>query len=215
MTTKQQFLRELISKIGSELEASSFKKKKRSFVREVGGEALGVVGLNVTTHRADGYIGVIPIVGVRYEPIEAKVEEWSGEERPNVVGTTISIPLGYVTPEKTFMEWLFGSGVDTIAEIGRMIRMLQDYGLPFMMAHGNLVAITEALKESNFTNNESRRYRLPVAQLLQGKSHIAVQMVNDEASRLESRTDEAAQSYRKFATRFLKEAGKNGSGPIW
>lgn len=214
MTTRQQFLRELISKIESGLEASSFKKEKNSFVQAIGKGVVGVVNLNVTTNRGDGYIGVIPTVGVRYEPIEARVEEWSGEKRPNVVGTTILIPVGYITPEKTFMEWLFGPRVDTATETARMIRVVQDYGLPFIVSHSNLAAVTQSLEGSPYTHNESRRYRLPVAYLLQGKGPVAVQMVNEEMSRIETRTDEAAQNYRKFARRLLMEAGKDGSGPI-
>lgn len=170
----------------------------------MGQDAVGVVNLNIATNRGE-YVGVNPIVGVRYRPIEDKVEEWSGEKALTVVGTTITTPLGYVTPNQTYMEWSFRPGTDTAAEIAQIMRSIQDYGLPFMMKHSTLAAVTKALEEGHFTYNDSRRYRLPVAYLLQGKSQLAVQMVNEELSRLETRVDGAAQDYRKFAERFLKE----------
>jgi hypothetical protein len=199
--TKQSFLRELLKTIETGLLSLRLRKERRRFVCGLGDGALGVVGLNVTTHRGDGCIGFVPIVGVRYEPIEAKLEAWSKEGRP--VGTTIQIPVGYVTPEKRFLEWLFEPGSsDNDAEIARMVRAIRDYGLPFMKSHSTLEALTDALEASNFTNKQMRSYQLPIAYLLQGKTDEALSMISQELAGLGPRNDAAAQNYKSFAENF-------------
>lgn len=202
MSTKREFLRDLLAMIDRATLALGFERRNRSYAFDLNVEALGVVNYDVTTHRLDGRIGVNPIVGIHFRPVEARVREWF--QKGPYLTPTVSTSLGYVTPEKRFLEWLFELEFENEQEVSKMVRAIADYGMPFMKSHQTLESMTEALEHKNFTVNESRAYRLPVAYLLQGKKENAVQILNQEISKLGTRTDEAARNYRAFETRLLE-----------
>jgi hypothetical protein len=209
MVTKREFLRDLLAMIDRETLALGFKKQNRSYTIVLNDDATGVVNYDVATHRTDGRIGVNPIVGVHFRPIEIKIRDWF--QTGPYLTPTISSAIGYVTPEKRFLEWLFEPEFENEQEVRRMVRGVADYGLPFMKSHGTLASITEALEQKNFTVNESRAYRLPVAYLLQGKKDAATLIFNDEISKLDARADTAAENYRAFVKRSSDESNSHSA----
>jgi hypothetical protein len=213
MSGKHTFLVELMTLIGMEVTSLPLRNENQYFVREITEGVTGVVGFGVATHRSDGRVGVNPVIGVSFGTIEDRIGAWTEEKLDDYISMTISSPLGYITPEKRFLEWLFEPGFDNASEVRRMVRAIREYGLPFMKSYSELDSITEALESKRFTINQSRAYRLPIAYLLQGKTDLANLAVNKEVIALGDRTDAAARNYRRFARRFLTEMLGNTERP--
>jgi hypothetical protein len=130
MTQAKKLLAEIISIVESKLKRLGFRKTKSIYVCPLAEDACGWLGLSTATHRSDGRVGINPVVGVRHERIEKMLEDLLRESRASA---TISIPLGYLTPDRRFLEWLFEPPpFDCRSECERMVQTVELYGIPFM-----------------------------------------------------------------------------------
>jgi hypothetical protein len=211
MSPEAEFGRRLKAMIDAEMLFLPFRRENNSFVVDLAKDTVGILHFSLTTQRSDGRVGVYPTIGVQFEPIESRCE---GRSRDGYMSMTISTALGYVTPEKRFLEWLFEPTFDNQSEVRRMISAVKLYGLPFMQSHSSLDQIVNALEKKEFTFNDSRSRRLPIAYLLQGKKDQASAFLNQELSALGEQSDSAAERYREFAKDLLDEiAGKRAVPP--
>jgi hypothetical protein len=153
------------------------------------------VGLNTATHRGDGVIGINPVVGLRDSAVENLIAELAGHRG----SVTLSISLGYLMPERRYVEWEFGTADPVLAASLRdNIRM---FGYPLIESLASRGAVADALKDNRMTFNESRAYRLPVVYFLQGKKDLLIQDLRNQLDAMHDRTDMAAMEYRIFAER--------------
>jgi hypothetical protein len=158
------------------------------------------VGLNTATHRDDGLVGINPVVGMRQDAVENLVSELTGHRSV----ATLSTSLGYLMPERRYIEWAFGTADLSIAmSLRDSLRM---FGYPAMESLSSSDAIIESLQKCRMTLNEDRRYRLPAAYLLQGKKDIAIQELHRELENIGERTVLAAAEFRRFAEKLEKKA---------
>jgi hypothetical protein len=70
---------------------------------------------------------VNPVIGVSFGTIEDRIGAWTEEKHDHHISMTISSPLGYITPETRFLEWLFEPGFDNASEVTRMVRAIREY----------------------------------------------------------------------------------------
>jgi hypothetical protein len=209
-SNKAAFAKPILTSVEERLASLSFYKKGGSFFLDLGKDTSGYVGFNVSTHLPQDRVGISPIVGVVYSPIEDLVAKLC--RPPFADGPTISTAVGYLTPEGRFLEWVFDPTLDATPEIVKMTRAIQEYGVPFMQEHTALHSIIAELEAKRFTINETRRYRLPAAYLLAGQKEEALRFVEQELKDLNTRTDPAAAQFRDFAnalqrTRYRERAG--------
>jgi hypothetical protein len=202
MTQAKKLLAEIISIVESKLKRLGFRKTKSIYVCPLAEDACGWLGLSTATHRSDGRVGINPVVGVRHERIEKMLEDLLRESRASA---TISIPLGYLTPDRRFLEWLFElPPFDCRSECERMVQAVELYGIPFMKSKTRLEDLLQDLEQLRFTVRENAVYRVPIAYLLSGKTEMAEATVKKQLAELETHNDLFAQAYKRFASNFLQ-----------
>ena len=166
-------------------------------------DAFGYVGFNIAKHRTDRRIGITPIVGVRYLPIETMISDLIDSVNA-VFAPTICTPLGYVSPEQRYSEWLFEDApFDYKSECLKMFRAIQVSGFPFMTSHSTLDALIDDIERLRFILKENAIYKLPIAYLLADKKDAAAAYVEECVLQFENRVDNAARKYKAFAITFL------------
>ena len=198
MTTKGAFKKAIVARIEAGLASLSFCKKPVGLSKELGRDASGYVGLPVSTHLPHNRIGIAPVVGVIYSPLEGLLGTVS-EASQFRNDATLTVEVGYLTPQKKFMEWVFDPTLDAGSEITKVIRVIEEYGLPFMQEHLTLDQIITELEANRFTVNDLRRYRLPAAYVLAQRKDEARRFIEQELKELAPRTDSAANEFREFA----------------
>jgi hypothetical protein len=198
------FLKRILRDVTTQLALLSFSVYRGAFITKMEKGVLGWIALNISSHLPHERVGISPMVGVRYSPIEEKLEELVTDWIPG--GATLSISVGYLSPERRFLEWVFDPEFDNDTEISRMVSAVREYGLPFMKAHRPLSSIVDALEQNQFTNKETRRYRLPIAYQLAGRGDEARRFIDEQLEELRDRTDAAAVQYRRFAQALLTPA---------
>jgi len=207
MSEKTKLLNEAVGVIERELAVFGIRKSRSFYTCAIDRNVSGWVGLNFTKSRSDGRVGINPIVGVRNESVESLVERLSNQAgaRP---AATLSISLGYLMPEKRYLEWLFEPEptFDYVSEAKKVATAIEVYGLPFMKTNATLGAVIENLEHLRFSFKESAVYRLPVAYLLAGKPDLVAKYVSGQLEALGARQDDAALQYRVFGTALLEEA---------
>ncbi len=205
MGVKETVKKRVVESLSGELESSGFRLVKGSLTRQLGSEFTGNVGLNFASHRSDGLIGLNPIMNIACRQIEnALVDLTEGAERRPVPSLTIA--LGYLTPEHRFLEWLFdpeASPVDHVQESKRIAKAITLYGVPFLQEYAALETVVTCLEHSKFSFVELSDYHLPVAYRLLGEDQKAEGLVQRRLADLNNRNDLAANQYRQFAEKFL------------
>lgn len=178
------------------------KRAGTTYTVEVTKEVLGFVGLNVAVNRPTGPFTVNPVVGARHQELERVVAELTGVKPSPYVPPTVSSPLGYLMPDRRFVEWEFDDAGSVDATAAALGAALAEHGLPFVRAHAELEPIATALASGDFGVPQQNAVRLPVALALLGSVDEARRTLSDELAALGDRSDAAAQWFRSFASAF-------------
>jgi hypothetical protein len=206
MSEKSKLVNAVVGVIERELAVFGIRKGPSAYTFPIGRDVSGWMGLNLIKNLGGGMVGINPIVGVRSESIESLVERLSNQARARSA-PTLSISLGYLMPEKRYLEWLFEpQPFDYVSEAKKVATAIQVYGLPFMEANATLGAVIDNLEQLRFSFKESADYRLPAAYLLAGKPDLAKKYVKRQLETLAIKQDEAALQYRAFGTALLEES---------
>jgi hypothetical protein len=205
MATNEGVKATIVKGIAAELTQQGFQLKKGILLKELGPDFSGYIGLNFSTHRSDGLIGLNPIMNIVCRQIEdALIDLTEGAERRPVPSLTTA--LGYLTPEHRFLEWLFdpkASSAAHVHESKRIANAIALYGVPFLREHASIEAFVACLEESKFSFIERVDYHLPVAYRLLGEEQKAEALVKRRLADFDNRKDIAANQYRQFAENFL------------
>lgn len=167
-------------------------------------ESIGTLGLNVANFPEDSLITINPVIGVRSQRIEKLVSELKEIEFNSFGPPTISSPVGYLMPQKSYKTWTFRSEEKLARKEGtasEMASAIETYGIPYMRQYCSLDQVHEYMVSQS--PNELTLYRLPVAMFLLGRPIEAEKFVRGTLRDIASRTDKAADFYRKFADNFL------------
>ncbi len=191
--------------LGEELATVGLQRKGDWFLFNVEPGILGRMGLNISSYRSDGLIGFSPIISV--ESVEVRTElnrltcQKSGHPQPS-----LSSALGYLMPEKRFLEWRLNpnEGIAQRDEVYRMRLALEKYGLVFLRKFGTMRDITHCLETLQFCFKERAVYHLPVVYRVNGKEDQARICIDSHLAEIEGKSDIAAMDFRSFAERFLR-----------
>jgi hypothetical protein len=203
--TKRELLKQTLRTAGTEIERLGMKRRGAAYVLGLRRDVRGLVQFNVAMDRGEKTIGISPVVSIRHDRIEERLQSLCPSTNFRFMGT-LGRPIGYLMPEHTYREWYFEpEPFDSAAVVDEMALMIQQYGLPFMTENSSLEAITRALEEKRFSNNDSIAYRLPLAYLLSGRVNLAAEYVRKHLAEMQPRQDIVAGSYREFGTNFLRQ----------
>jgi hypothetical protein len=141
---------------------------ERPFITEPNGEFVGWLGLNRATRRGEGITALNPVVGVRHEGIEMLVAELRDKPFDHSSPPTIATPLGYLTPHRTYREWLL-TGPETVdAVVADMVDAIGRYGVTFVEDNSDLTKLVARMTEGNYGFRQDTEYRLPLGLFLLG-----------------------------------------------
>jgi len=209
--TAKNLLAELLKGAERHLKLLGFRKTKGVYIRPLTDDAVGWIGLNAAAHRSDGRVGINPVVGVRQQRVESMFEEFMAEEESGL-RPTISTAIGYLMPERPYLEWLFEPApFDHETECGRMVRAIEVYGIPFMNSNCRLGDIVQNVENLRFISKDAAVYKLPVAYLLSGRGGSATAYVENQLKELGERKDIAAGQYQIFTSNLHLEASVSGA----
>lgn len=201
MTPTRQLELEITQAIGLGLRDLGFEKRKFRFSKRIDKDRLGWCALNVARKHLNG-IGINAVVGLAFEPVESLIERALPERRP---GTTFYTSIGYLTPERRYLEWIFplDRSIDMKAEANKIVNAVALYGVPFMNQFPALDTIIEALEQFQFIDRESALDRLPILYQLAGEQEKATVLLQDRWTALSTRDDLAAKEQKKLVAMLM------------
>jgi hypothetical protein len=185
---------ETISRI---LLGHGFSKKGLIFEKRLTEECLGSCGLNITRQLLSGGIGINPIAGLIFSPVEDVIQRLLQTKRRQ---STLISSLGYLMPEKRYLEWMFplNESIDIKLEAEKLANAVLLYGEPFSRHHASLEAVIESLENLRFSDRDSAHYRLPIAYSLAGEPERAHEFMVRQLKEIEGRDDFAAQQKKQL-----------------
>jgi hypothetical protein len=178
--------------------------KKRTgqiFTLELSTGFLGWLGLNRAVNRGDGSMAVNPVVGVRFQELERTLEAIMDEGPQAYVVPTISINIGYLTPENSHKTWVFSESAHNHKTVSDMLAAVEKYGRPFMISMADMRSIQNAFEAKEYSLPENRKYHLPLIYHLRGEDDRTRAELQKNLTEIGEREDLAAQRYRQFAKR--------------
>lgn len=197
----KDLIREVEAKIETAVRRLGFVRRHKSgpLTVEISAGIVGRLGLPRATRRTRDTIFVGPAVGLRHEHVEQLLSQLVGtRQRPSAVSPTITTNIGYVMPERRYLEWEFGPEGDLKAGAEDLAQAVERYGLPFMKEHGSLPGIIDALHQ--FGVRIRSRYTLPVAAYLNDGPRAAVSELERFVEAMKGApTSAAAERFLAFA----------------
>jgi len=162
----------------------------------------GWVGLNLATDRG-GSVDVNPAIGVVHEELERRVAGLGGGEVEDEAAPSVTVQLGYLTPEGAYRPWRFSPGEDSTAVADALAEAISTHALPFMRKLTDPAELAAAIRTEAF--EEARAERLPVMLLIMGDRDAAPAELEDELAAIEGDESEAAAEYRQYAERLEQQ----------
>lgn len=109
-------------------------------------EFLMTVGLLAALRDEPGAVTIAPVVGVRSGQVQALVDKFSGGlDQVGPMTTTVTSPLGYLMPERTYRRWVFRSKEEASSVAEDLVSAVQEYGMTFADHNATLEQLTSTL----------------------------------------------------------------------
>jgi hypothetical protein len=200
MSATKEFVKTMLKDIQDQLLGLGFKKCKwqiytLSLANE---EVIGWLGLNTGTHRSDSALSINPMIGVRHQEIEALVAKLTGRLAHRCIPPTIVHNLTHDMPPREHPFWYCIPGEDNSQEIDVMVTAINTYGRQFIERDWSLDVLIKTVQKNPQLGNY-REYIVPVGLGMLERVGDAEAFIGSELKRINGRTDEAADDYRKFA----------------
>lgn len=202
-TTSKEFIKAVLDLINVEFQAAGWVKRKPGmFSVNLSADNYGWVGLNMAIGRGNGILEINPMICVGNLKIEKFVAELMGLKFKPYTTAAIGTNVGYLMLERKYRPWLFQKGNDWKPQIVEMVAVVEEFGRQFLEQNLTLEALYETLlKSKRGVPPDPLDYRIAVASVLLGKRVEAVAFVNARLREIGARNDEAAEWFRKFATK--------------
>jgi hypothetical protein len=178
------------------------KRADDNFTLDLDHRTQGSVALNRATYHNRGPLDVNPVIGIRDQEVERLLAELLGERFHPYWPSTVSRPLGYLTPAQWIVTWTFETLESVPMQAEDMTQAILTYGIPYMKESSSRDAFIETMRAQ--PANEMFRYRLPLILWLEGSTEEASAMVDRRMAEVWNRADATAPHYRRFADRFRR-----------
>lgn len=186
----------------TKLERFSWKADRRDpiFRRALNEDATAFLGLN-RAHRGSA-IEINPVIGFRYEPLEARFAELENAGYSSSRPPTVSHSLGYVTPANTYCPWIFERPEDLDA-IPRLVATVEEYGIPFAKRGSTLSGTIRLLEDPRSGIRDRRLLRSATGYVMQGRDGEARALTDAEIAAMGNRDDVVTQHVRHYMSRLF------------
>jgi hypothetical protein len=168
------------------------------FTLDLGHGFFAWLGLN----RATKYhpLEVNPVMGLRYEPLEDLISDLFGEKPTRLRTATLSSPIGYLTPQRMFLQLEIASIEDALPAADKLRDLVHKYGLPIAQQHANPDAVLVALHTGTpLANHQRPRILIPALHLLHGDIPEARRALHLGQAAYTGTDSLAARHYQRFA----------------
>lgn len=163
----------------------------------------GWLGLNLATWGLPAKLQINPVVGVRHLPLERVLVELAGWPAPVAC---VSQPLGYMTPQNTFVQWEFSAGDDLAVKAEDLAAAVATHGQPFIEKWAKWKTFSSEISDSGLLLENQRSIVLPLVAALNGNRDAANSLVRIELDRIGDALDAYSRAYREFARKFAESA---------
>jgi hypothetical protein len=160
-------------------------KKSGIYIGTISEDTLSWLGLNEAIKDGGEYIKVNPLLGIRHQGIARLVADLTGEKMDPFSPPTVSMPLGYLTPKRSFTTVDFFLPWDIGPPFERFTQDFEEYGSRFYEAGASLAGLLGYLEDRMFRRPNQTDYYLPACYYLLGEYSKAEGYVEN---RLENRT---------------------------
>jgi len=205
MNISIKFIKEVFQILHNRLAMLDFEKRKSGILTiKITDDVIGWIGLNKATRGQRGFLEINPVLGVRNQQIEKLVAELTREKFDEFVPPTLSGNIGYMTPANKFRPYLFSENGTVEPIVEELVNDVCEYGLPFIRAHSDMVALVEGMCECRFAVKFMVAYRIPVSFFLLGRMDAASDCLNAELVKLGDQKDPATLRFKAFAADLAK-----------
>jgi hypothetical protein len=199
MLSSHDLKRRVFAMLREELgQAGLLRRDDRTYTWDLGGDAVGWLGLQIATYRKEGF-AVSPVIGVRHEVVERLLAGFLGTKPHPYLPATIGVHLGYLMPDERHVSWNFAPDADISPTVENLVEAFLSHGRPFASQNRSLDAIVKRMEEPGYGSADSHAYRLPIAYSLRGEYHRAVSFLREYGRKIEGLPGPAAEEYRGFA----------------
>lgn len=159
----------------------------------------GTVGLNKSVYSSEGIFEINPVIGVGSYQLEKFVAGLMETNFKPYTTAAIGTSIGYLMHEKEYRAWLLRQEDDYPTLIAEMTTTIDKFCRPVVLRHYGLLDLYDTMQHSGLGVSHQLDFRIPAACALLGKREEAERFLNAKLREMESRTDMAADFYRKFA----------------
>jgi hypothetical protein len=203
----KDFVSHVFALAAEQLARIGFQKRKTDiFTVALNEEVIGWLGMNKALYH-EGVLQINPVVGVRHQELESHLSALLDQKPHQYIPASLSTNVGYLMPEEKYAAWSFQEGEDCKTLVTQMVATVDEFGRSFMEQNATLESIYNTLLNSKRgTPPDPLDYRIAVASVILGKRTEAESFVDKKLREIGGRSDEAAEWFRKFATK-LRERG--------
>jgi hypothetical protein len=162
-------------------------------------DVTGWLGLNLATWGLPAKLQINPVVGVRHVPLEKELVDLAGWKAPVAC---ISKPLGYLMPQKAFVQWDFLADGDLAEPAEDLATNIACYGQPFIDRWANWEKFSADIADAGILLDNQKPFVLPLVAVINGDRRRAEVLIGQELDRIGDAPDVYSKSYREFADRF-------------
>jgi hypothetical protein len=185
-----------------EFGALGFKKRNKDKYAMTLGKP-GIFGtVFIASHSRAGVFSVYVVVGIRDKEIEEEMQRCMGHGPRSTFLSSISTPLGYLTPENSFKEYQLDDEDKVFEYIDSISGQIKKYAMPFFNEYGSREKICECFNLKKYAGGDSLCYRVPIALKLIGQEETAKSYVRDYLAALHAEGSWVFDQYQQFSDRF-------------
>lgn len=177
-----------------------FKKRREGiYTKELADGFIGWIGMN--SGGLSPGVAINPVMGIRWQALERLCSELLNLKPHPYTGPTISISLGYIMPEKTYIDWRFtGNPID--GPFDELADAVATYAVPLMEQNCTAQKMSVLLETNPFFALDQDLKRRQVAKYMLGQPAEGLRICEERLKNLGLRQDMAAEQYRTFAANF-------------
>lgn len=184
------------------LKAMGFKKHAGPFFSlDIAPRTKGWLSVSHNTDRDTGTVWATWVVGVKFPEIDRVYSELTGWQFKGLGTYHVGSLIGYLMPEHDgLLAWPLTLSSDLSYQCEGMLRLLQEFGIPFMHKHKNLRDGVSLMYPHAYGG--SWREKLIIAYGLLGENEKALEALDYWLAKERDATYPAAKDFRQFAARF-------------
>ena len=174
-------LEKVMTILAERLEKYGFKREKthECFVKMFDNQTIQTIGFNRTAHGQKFVTYLSPSPGIVYKDVlqlELKLRNLGKLKYSDYVGCMIGLPIGYLMPEDTFIEWKFKLNEDVTKEANLMVDAIIKYGIPYMEELCDRDNAVFGLEIGKYKGQ--KEYMLPIFYYLRGNTQRALECID-------------------------------------